>query len=46
MGGTHLAAPIDAIASADPADGYWMLGHDGGVFSFGAAGFYGSRAGK
>ena len=32
-------APAPAAASAP---GYWLLGGDGGVFSFGDAGFYGS----
>ena len=29
-----------------PGSGYWMAAKDGGVFSFGGAGFYGSMAGK
>jgi len=33
--------PTPAPAAAS-APGYWLLGADGGVFSFGAAGFYGS----
>jgi len=42
--GNHCAfdtnpAPAPAAASAP---GYWLLGADGGVFSFGAAGFFGS----
>jgi hypothetical protein len=28
-----------------PAGGYWLVGADGGVFSFGNAGFYGSEGG-
>jgi len=28
-----------------PAHGYWLVGADGGIFTFGAAGFYGSAAG-
>ncbi|HEY4410613.1 MAG TPA: M23 family metallopeptidase, partial [Acidimicrobiia bacterium] len=48
--GNHCAfdtnsAPSPASASASAsasAPGYWLLGADGGVFSFGAAGFYGS----
>ncbi|HZU74711.1 MAG TPA: hypothetical protein VE990_18285 [Acidimicrobiales bacterium] len=27
---------------AGPAEGYWLVGSDGGIFSFGNAGFYGS----
>ena len=29
-----------------PGSGYWLAGADGGVFSFGTAGFYGSMGGK
>ena len=29
-------------AMAAPAAGYWLYGADGGVFSFGSAGFYGA----
>ncbi len=29
-----------------PGRGYWMAGSDGGVFSFGDAGYFGSMAGK
>jgi parallel beta-helix repeat protein len=29
-----------------PGSGYWLSGADGGVFNFGAAGFYGSMGGK
>ena len=32
--------------SATSAPGYWALGADGGVFSFGAAAFYGSTGGQ
>ena len=39
--GEHLGEPVVGMA-ADPATGgYWLLGGDGGVFSFDAA-FYGS----
>ncbi|HVM05902.1 MAG TPA: M23 family metallopeptidase, partial [Acidimicrobiales bacterium] len=31
--------------AAASADGYWLLGGDGGVFSFGKAGFFGSAGG-
>ena len=58
MGGKHLNAPIVGMArtpfySPSPgqmphpgAEGYWLVGSDGGVFSFGDAGFYGSMGGK
>jgi len=42
MGGTVLAAPVTAMA-VEPG-GYWLLGADGGIFSFGGVGFYGSPA--
>jgi hypothetical protein len=39
---TLLAAPVGANAAPPPrAPGYWLVGADGGVFSFGAP-FYGS----
>jgi hypothetical protein len=42
LSGSHpLAAPIVGIAS-NPSGGYWMVGADGGVFSFGNAGYYGN----
>src|SRR6202042_979724 len=33
--------PPPTPASA-PADGYWLVGSDGGIFTFGSAQFYGS----
>ncbi len=41
-GGLALKAPIVGSAITSDAGGYWMVGADGGVFSFGDAGFYGS----
>jgi uncharacterized protein YkwD len=38
----RLQRPIVDIASAPSGNGYWMVGSDGGVFTFGSAGFYGS----
>ena len=35
-------APIVGIASTVDGAGYWLVGADGGVFSYGAAGFHGS----
>jgi len=43
MGGKPLAAAISGMASAG-SGGYWMVGKDGGVFTFGDANFYGSPA--
>jgi hypothetical protein len=42
MGGTALTAPITAIIATPDARGYWLIGKDGGVFTFGDAEYYGS----
>lgn len=42
LAGVPLNAPIVGIAPTADGDGYWLLGRDGGVFSFGDARFYGS----
>ncbi|HEX4493968.1 MAG TPA: L,D-transpeptidase [Acidimicrobiia bacterium] len=39
---TALNAPIVSIASTHSGNGYWLLGQDGGIFSYGDAHFYGS----
>jgi hypothetical protein len=39
---TALNAPIVALASTHSGNGYWLLGRDGGIFSYGDAQFYGS----
>jgi peptidoglycan hydrolase-like protein with peptidoglycan-binding domain len=46
-GSTPFNRPPVAIARAggDGAGGYWLAGPDGGVYSFGGAGFFGSMAG-
>ena len=36
------APAASAAAAYPPASGYWLVGSDGGVFSFGSASFYGS----
>jgi hypothetical protein len=41
--GTHLNAPIVGIATDRNTGGYWLVGADGGVFSFNAP-FLGSEA--
>ncbi len=33
------------VTYGSPAHGYWLVGADGGIFAYGAAGFYGSAAG-
>jgi DNA-binding beta-propeller fold protein YncE len=37
---------IHALVAPPPANGYWLVGADGGVFSFGDARFFGSMGGK
>lgn len=44
--GLNLAAPIVAMAATPDEKGYWLLGQDGGVFTYGDAFFYGSAAGE
>jgi hypothetical protein len=41
-----LNAPIVGMAATPTGKGYWQVGADGGVFSFGDAAFYGSLGGK
>ncbi len=43
MAGKHLNGPIVGIAAAPDGKGYWLIGRDGGIFSFGSARFIGSR---
>ena len=38
--------PILAIARTPDGNGYWLVAADGGVFSYGDAGFYGSLSSK
>lgn len=40
--GQDLNAGVVDIAGVPDGDGYWLLGFDGGVFSFGSAAFWGS----
>ena len=44
--GRALTRPIVDLAARPAGDGYWLLGGDGGVFSFGAAPFLGSTGGR
>ncbi|HVE75750.1 MAG TPA: N-acetylmuramoyl-L-alanine amidase [Actinomycetota bacterium] len=47
----RVSAPTEAarnyaVSSGElPASGYWVLGNDGGVFTYGSAGFHGSTGG-
>jgi hypothetical protein len=43
-GGTVLPSHLGMMASTPNGRGYWLIAKDGGVFSFGAATFYGSGA--
>ena len=40
-GGVHLNQPVIAV-TAHGATAYWMVAQDGGIFTFGGAGFFGS----
>jgi N-acetyl-anhydromuramyl-L-alanine amidase AmpD len=40
-----LSAPVVAIIARPQGDGYWEVGADGGIFSYGAAAFHGSLGG-
>ena len=44
-GGTHLNAPVVGMAPTPDGQGYWLVASDGGVFTFGDAGFFGSQGG-
>ena len=46
MGGRHLNAPIVGMAPRTDGGGYWLVASDGGIFSFGDAGFHGSMGGR
>src|SRR5467141_2368797 len=37
-----LSAPVVGIGAPRSGRGYWLLGQDGGIFSYGDAHFYGS----
>ena len=41
-GSTPTPAPTPTPPSTEAGHGYWLVGSDGGIFSFGAAQFYGS----
>jgi ribosomal protein L24E len=42
MSGTSLNGSIVAAAATPSGNGYWMVGSDGGIFTFGDAAFVGS----
>jgi hypothetical protein len=39
---TNPRAPIVGMAATPDGKGYWLVGRDGGIFTFGDAGFHGS----
>jgi hypothetical protein len=45
MGGHALVAPVVGMAADAAANGYWLVAADGGIFSFGAASYYGRITG-
>jgi len=40
------AAPIVGMATTPSGKGYWLVASDGGIFTFGDAGFFGSMGGQ
>jgi hypothetical protein len=42
MGAHPLNKPVVGMAAAPQGGGYWLVASDGGIFSFGSAGFHGS----
>ncbi len=42
MSGQTLNAPIVGMAATPSGNGYWLVSSDGGIFSYGDAGFHGS----
>ena len=40
----YVNADMVGMASAPDGKGYWLVASDGGIFSFGDAGFYGSAS--
>ncbi len=41
-GGTSVVSPASVYTFVLPPPGYWLVASDGGIFSFGSAGFHGS----
>ncbi len=40
-----LNQPVDQMAATPDGRGYWFVASDGGIFSFGNAGYHGSAGG-
>ncbi|HEY5108784.1 MAG TPA: hypothetical protein VII96_04165 [Acidimicrobiales bacterium] len=45
-GAQHLARPVVGVAMAPSTGGYWEVGSDGGIFTYGGAPFLGSMGGR
>ncbi len=45
LAGTRVAAPIVGLVPTPSGAGYWLVGRDGGVFTFGDARYFGSTGG-
>ena len=45
-GRTQVNQPVVGIAATPDGKGYWLAASDGGVFTYGDAGFYGSAVGE
>ena len=45
MAETSLNEPVVGMAPLESGNGYWLVARDGGIFSFGAAEFFGSTGG-
>jgi hypothetical protein len=46
MGGKSLDEPVAGMAPTPSGTGYWLVAADGGLFSFGNAGYLGSVPGQ
>jgi GH25 family lysozyme M1 (1,4-beta-N-acetylmuramidase) len=44
--GTGTLSGYTGMAATPDGSGYWLVGSDGGVFTYGSAGFFGSLGGK
>ena len=42
LGVNAAAAPVATAPGTATSHGYWLVGSDGGIFTFGSAEFYGS----
>jgi len=45
-GGQPLDQPVVGMTATPSGNGYWLVASDGGIFTFGDAGFYGSEGGQ